>query len=140
MSALTSEISCEICVRALPCSFAASGMDVTWLSASRALLRCALAEFCSGCAPVVVALGGGGCWDVVAGGCWGVVAGGCCAGGCCCGCCCDGGSCGGGVCVDCAYVATGSAISAAAATAVDHRAFSIGETLLWMLISFLAGR
>jgi hypothetical protein len=36
ISALKFEISCDTCVRASPCSFAASGIDVSWLSVSRA--------------------------------------------------------------------------------------------------------
>jgi hypothetical protein len=40
ISSLKFEISCEICVRASPWSFEASGICVNWLSASRAALRC----------------------------------------------------------------------------------------------------
>src|SRR5262245_1955866 len=120
ISALKFEISCDTCVRASPCSFAASGIVVIWLRVSRARLKCVLAA-------------AGSTWPAGAAG---GVAGGCCSGGCCAGGCCDcvaGGCEAGGV--DCAPAAIGSARSAAVATAADHRALSIGECLLEILIS-----
>src|SRR4051812_2410634 len=107
MRALKSEMSCETCVRAAPWSLAASGSDVSWLSESRASLRCAFAAFASTCPDAGAAVGAvlaGGCCDVVvAGGCCGDVADGGCD-------CCAGGFCWGELCVgDCADAATGSA-------------------------------
>ncbi len=49
ISALKLEISCETCVRVSPWSFDASGIDASWLSDSRASLRCCLAASRSTC-------------------------------------------------------------------------------------------
>src|SRR6185436_8992851 len=43
ISSLKFEMICDTCVRASPCSLAASGSDVSWLSDSRAAVRCSFA-------------------------------------------------------------------------------------------------
>ena len=73
MSSLKLEISCETCVRVSPWSFDASGIDASWLSDSRAWLRCCLAASRSTC-PAGAAEGCAADGSVV----WGAaVAGGC---------------------------------------------------------------
>src|SRR5262245_35609939 len=160
ISSLKFEISCDTCVRASPCSFAASGIDVSCASDSRAAVRCAFAAVTSGC-PAGGAVGcgsivgggvvgGGVVGGCVVGGCvvGGCVVGGCVVGGCVVGGCVAGGCCGAAwVCCDgevdcvgvCADAAMGRAISAAAATVVVHRAVErrIREALLDVNLRFM---
>src|SRR5436190_13210300 len=89
-------MSDDTCVRASPCSRAASGIDVSWLSESRASLRCCFAAAASTFTSFAGVWSGAGFVST----CAGAVAGG----------------------VVCAEAVSGSARSAAAAAAVVHRA------------------
>src|SRR3954466_13341831 len=109
-------------------------MEVSWVSESRAWVRCwfgaawSPCPLADGCAPVV-------CVGWLVGGCDGCVVGGCV--GCCR--CVWGGGCRGGVAVGRAAAGTGSAINAAAATAVVHRVVErcmCGVLLLCLLICY----